>query len=114
MDTIEMDHMIVGKALVDYFLDDNNWRPADCSGIEHFKESAYNINWRELPDYEALAELLANDPRIKNFCQTRANPELVNEVWTFIVGELAYQIDVWLYSDVTPYQIRRWEMWGGC
>ena len=110
----EVDRSIEGKALLNYFLDDSNWRPADSCGIQHFKQSAYNINLHELPDYEEFSVLLANDPRIKNFCQTRANPELVNEVWTFIVGELAYQIDVWPYSDVTPYQIRRWEMWNGC
>ena len=117
----EVDRSIEGEALLNYYLDDSNWLPADSCGIQHFKESAYNINSHELGDIDhycdydtELAELLANDPRIKNFCQTRANPELVNEVWTFIVGELAYQIDVWPYSDVTPYQIRRWEMWNGC
>jgi len=99
--------------LLEHFLDDSNWEPVSYDGsteIQHFKKDAYRINSYELPDYEEFYERLANDSRVADLCQTRPSPKLVNHIWLFTVGETAYQIDVWPYSDVTPYQIRRWSL----
>ena len=95
--------------LLGYFLDDSNWGE-HSNGIQHFKNDAYSINSYELPDYEEFYETLANDSRVADLCQTRPSPKLVNQIWLFTVGETAYQIDVWPYNDVTPYQIRRWSI----
>ena len=95
--------------LLGYFLDASNWVD-DYSGVQHFKNAAYSINSYELPDYEEFYERLANDSRVADLCQTRPSPKLVNQIWLFTVGETAYQIDVWPYNDVTPYQIRRWSI----
>ena len=93
--------------LLGYFLDDSNWGEY-TNGVQHLKDIAYSINSYELPDYEEFYETLANDSRVADLCQTRPSPKLVNQIWLFTVGETAYQIDVWPYNDVTPYQIRRW------
>ena len=95
--------------LLGYFLDDSNWGE-HSNEIQHFKKDAYSINSYELPDYEEFYETLANDSRVADLCQTRPSPKLVNQIWLFTVGETAYQIDVWPYNDVTPYQIRRWSI----
>jgi hypothetical protein len=99
--------------LLGYFLDDSNWEPVsydESTEIQHFKKDAYSINSYELPDYEEFYETLANDSRVADLCQTRPSPKLVNQIWLFTVGEMAYQIDIWAYNDVTPYQIRRWSI----
>ena len=95
--------------LLGYFLADCNWGEY-TNGVQHLKDIAYSINSYELPDYEEFYETLANDSRVADLCQTRPSPKLVNQIWLFTVGEMAYQIDVWPYNDVTPYQIRRWSI----
>ena len=98
---------------LEYFLDDDNWEPlsySESTEIQHFKKDAYQINLYELSDYEKFYERLSNDPRVADLYESRPHPRLVNKVWLFTVGETAYQIDVWPYSDVTPYQIRRWSL----
>ena len=99
--------------LLGYFLADCNWEPPsydESTEIQHLKKIAYSVNSYELPDYEEFYETLVNDPRVENLHWTRPHPLLVNRVWLFTVGEMAYQIDIWAYSDVTPYQIRRWSI----
>lgn len=99
--------------LIGYYLDDSNWEPVsydESTEIQHFKKDAYRINSYELPDYEEFYETLVNDPRVKNLNWTKPHGLLANRIWLFTVGETAYQIDIWAYSDVTPYQIRRWSI----
>ena len=104
--------------LLDYFTENDNWEELSYPGseeIQHFKKGAYKVNSNELPDYEELYELLAKDLRVTDL-EHHKFETVVNEIWIFKIdvgnGEpiRVYQIDVWTYHDVTPYEIRRWDI----
>ena len=91
--------------LLDYFTENDNWVELSYPGseeIQHFKKGAYKVNSNELPDYEELYELLAKDLRVTDL-EHHKFETVVNEIWIF-------KIDVWTYHDVTPYEIRRWDI----
>ena len=104
--------------LLDYFTENDNWEELSyprSEEIQHFKKGAYKVNSNELPDYEDLYELLEKDLRVTDLEKYKFET-VVNEIWIFKIdvgnGEpiRAYQIDLWTYHDVTPYEIRRWDI----
>lgn len=112
-----MQHIQI-ENLLDYFTENDNWEELSYPGseeIQHFKKGAYKVNSNELSDYEELYELLEKDLRVTDL-EKHKFETVVNEIWIFKIdvgnGEpiRVYQIDVWAYYDVTPYEIRRWDI----